>query len=271
MKFLEAKLAGGQRLVLTVEPDAIQNKIAMVKHARPAVKLWTRPYETYELRGRENQEWINAANAEIYPLQGLSRPVGETSAERKAVTRREESREWADTGRRAEGDRACACPWAWDECCSLPAIMETIPAPRAWLQEATTSEPDQDEVMQQFLAADPGANEARRQQIAEQAKSFVREIRRSDQAAKLWIGQIKAETGVYNTAIDYFTNWENPLGKRRSTTAWPACTEAQGDSAKAIQTYREDESPQRHGNLLRARRLEKLSQANPAASKADPD
>jgi tetratricopeptide (TPR) repeat protein len=130
-----------------------------------------------------------------------------------------------------------------------------------WLQEATTSEADQDEVLQQFLSADPGGNEARRQQISEQAKSFVREIRRSDQAAKLWIGQIKAETGEYETAINYFTRWENPLWQMAINYSLARVYEAQGDSAKAIQTYREDESPQRHGNLLRARRLEKLSQA----------
>jgi hypothetical protein len=86
----------------------------------------------------------------------------------------------------------------------------------------------------------------------------VHEFRRADQAAKLWVGQIKAEQGELATAINYFTSWELPEWRPSLNYSLARVYEAQGKLADAILIYRQDDSPQRPGNLLRARWLEKL-------------
>ena len=81
----------------------------------------------------------------------------------------------------------------------------------------------------------------------------------------MWIGQIKAEEGEFETAIAYFTKWENPLWRPSLNYSLARVYEGQGKIAEAIKVYREDDSPQRHGNLLRTesgettRRTKKLS------------
>jgi hypothetical protein len=258
MTFLESRLAGQQRMVLSVLPSAIEEKLAGSMHVRKGTKLWTRPFETFDLRERDDPALAAAAATELYPLQGLQRRIDETASERKALARREESQEWGESLGKPGPRSRVRVPLGVGRMMLLAGNFDREIGAVRYLQQAMASEPEQDEVMQAFLEMEPGANPARRQQIAERAKDVVRELRRSDQAAKLWFGQLKAETGEYKTAIDYFTEWEIPLWRGAIDYSLARVYEAQGDLAKAIQTYREDESPQRTGNLLRARRLEKM-------------
>jgi tetratricopeptide (TPR) repeat protein len=82
------------------------------------------------------------------------------------------------------------------------------------------------------------------------------------QNASLWLGIIAYDEGNYSVAIDYF--------KKRTLEAapdgpWSASAqynlgrayEANGELSKAIEMYEDDDSPQRVGNLLRARALKK--------------
>lgn len=90
------------------------------------------------------------------------------------------------------------------------------------------------------------------------------------QAASFWLGVICFEEGDYPVAIDYFS-------KRTLEAApdspWTAAAqynlarayEATGQLDKAIELYEDDDSPQRHGNRLRARAL-KTRLATTAAS-----
>jgi len=113
---------------------------------------------------------------------------------------------------------------------------------------------------------------------------LVREVRRSDQAATFWLGQVKAaqakvaaaearakaasgdSSGAATlqtvadqeraAAINYFKNFEHNLWRGSVDYNLARIYEEQGQLAEAIELYRLDESPQRTGNLLRARRLE---------------
>jgi len=80
------------------------------------------------------------------------------------------------------------------------------------------------------------------------------------QDASFWIGLIHYEQGNFDVAANWF--------KKRSLDAWPQgpwqagarynlarCKERLGDLSAARELYLIDDSPQRHGNLLRARSL----------------
>ena len=137
-----------------------------------------------------------------------------------------------------------------------------------YLQQATTTESEQE--LTQLMVDDlrnqlADANDpAMQQQLNQRATATVREILRADQAAKLWIGQIKAEMGELETAVKYFTTWESPDWKPTRDYSLARVYEQQGKTADAIRVYQESESPQRHGNLLRSRRLGKLMQEKTA-------
>lgn len=93
---------------------------------------------------------------------------------------------------------------------------------------------------------------------------YMDTARFTKQLAGYWLGLLAYEREDYATAIDYL--------ERRTLAVWPngfvaggawynlgRVYEAQGDTQKAIECYERDESPQRHGNRLRARRLKAAS------------
>jgi tetratricopeptide (TPR) repeat protein len=92
-------------------------------------------------------------------------------------------------------------------------------------------------------------------------------MREGKQNASFWLGLIFFEQQDHANAIDYFA--KRTLGGPRPSP-WAAAArynlartyEAEGDLAKAIELYQSDsDSPQRHGNLLRARWLDEKSPA----------
>ncbi|MGM0486824.1 MAG: tetratricopeptide repeat protein [Planctomycetota bacterium] len=97
----------------------------------------------------------------------------------------------------------------------------------------------------------------------------LRELQvQSKQHASYWIGLLHQQQGNYEIAI----NWLETRSLEKSPEGpWvegarynlARCHEALGHAEKAIKLYRVDDSPQRHGNLLRALRLEQ------PAAKAD--
>jgi len=94
----------------------------------------------------------------------------------------------------------------------------------------------------------------------------------SKQHASYWMGLLHQQQGNYEIAI----NWLETRSLEKSPDGpWvdgarynlARCHEALGRADQAITLYRIDESPQRHGNLLRALRLEQ--QAAPTGPKAE--
>lgn len=90
----------------------------------------------------------------------------------------------------------------------------------------------------------------------------------SKQHASYWIGLVHQQQGNYQIAINWFKTRsleKSPDGPWVDGARYnlARCHEALGDTDKALKLYRIDDSPQRHGNLLRALRLEK------PAAKAD--
>ncbi len=84
--------------------------------------------------------------------------------------------------------------------------------------------------------------------------------------ASYWLGLVHYESGQYEVAADWFRNrtlelaGENPW-KAGARYNLGRCLELQGQSVAARTLYLADKSPQRHGNLLRARWLLDTSSA----------
>ncbi len=84
--------------------------------------------------------------------------------------------------------------------------------------------------------------------------------------ASYWMGLVHYESGQFEVAADWFRNrtlelaGENPW-KAGARYNLGRCLELQGQSVAARTLYLEDKSPQRHGNLLRARWLLDTSSA----------
>jgi tetratricopeptide (TPR) repeat protein len=84
--------------------------------------------------------------------------------------------------------------------------------------------------------------------------------RRTKADASYWLGLLSYDVGNYQVAADWL---ETQIPKANPTSPWTAGArynlarvyEALGKVAEAIALLEEDNSPQRHGNLLRARQL----------------
>ena len=79
--------------------------------------------------------------------------------------------------------------------------------------------------------------------------------------ATYWMGLTHYESGNFAAAVDWLklrTLEASPEGPWAHGARYnlARCYEAMGQPEKAIDLYRKDDSPQRHGNRLRARRLE---------------
>jgi hypothetical protein len=314
MKFLESKLGGKHRLVLSVSPQALQEKLAETKHVRPSVALWTRPYETLVLRQSEDDSTLRNAQRELAPLTELldraailsmsspallnhpaiklwlnlsitreeavrrmaadGIPENEITAAlseatkgrtgvAKATSRREDSPEWAGGRQRPASQANPRVSLGVGRMLQLAGNYDHESGAIYFLLQAMASQSEQDEI-KRALADDlrsrlPRPDDpATRNQIEQIAAIRVADYRRADEAAKLWIGQIKTAQGEFEPAIDYFKRWQNELWQPSFNYSLARVYEAQGNLHEAIALYREDDSPQRHGNLLRARRLEKI-------------
>ena len=85
------------------------------------------------------------------------------------------------------------------------------------------------------------------------------------QHASYWIGLVQQQQRNYSVALNWLkvrTLEKNPNGPWTEGARYnmARCEEALGNLDEAIRLYRIDESPQRHGNLLRAEWVEQRSQ-----------
>ena len=125
MSFLESRLGGNQRMVLTASPSATEKKLERAQHVQSRVSIWKRPYETAALRQTEDDSLLDAARAELFPLQGLVKPDTDMASDKVAGPRG-----IARVARPANAggcELGCECPWAWDVYCNLPATMTMRP------------------------------------------------------------------------------------------------------------------------------------------------
>ncbi len=253
MAILENSLGGDQRVVLTAPASALAEKLKTVEAIGPRVALWPRPYDTAAARAAADDRVRAMAEFEMTPLQQLRRQIMESATDRKVTSRREESAEWS--GQSSERLQRQRIPLGVGRLLQLVGNYSHEDGAVLYLNQAQYSDREQDQMFEAFLSQN---------RSGEEAKVVVKEARRSDSMAKLWLGQIKAEQGELETAVKYFTTWDNPIWKGAVDYNLARVYEAQSKLDQAIKLYQEDESPQRPGNLLRSRRLRTLRESTAA-------
>jgi tetratricopeptide (TPR) repeat protein len=139
-------------------------------------------------------------------------------------------------------------------------LMESRPAERAVEDLPYSKEMQRAAGLEGQLSSKP---EERREQLATYA-SFIQRLRDD---ATYWVGLIQYEKGDYATAIDWLkdrtleSSHENPWipGARYNLAR---CYEALEQYDDAIRLYRQSDSPQRLGDLLRAKQLAERSRTS---------
>lgn len=230
MMLVERKLQGDQKLVLTAAPSQLARKLR--KQSLPDAQIWTVPYRAFvfdRLRSRHprlssklmNQLAVYAGPlplfaARMHHIRGdLDTDPTKRGAKSFYLACRKPDREIEAIGKSAEARRQ---------------IAESMGAQ------------DQPELQQQLIA--------QIQSIARQAK----------QQATYWLGLVAFEEEQYGVAVDYLrdrTLKDEPHGRWSNSARYNLARtfEAAGQYEQAISLLQSDDSPQKHGNLLRARRL----------------
>jgi tetratricopeptide (TPR) repeat protein len=235
MALLESQLAGDQSVVLSVDAQALAERLRGVKHVSE-VRLWPLPYERLAEQarlGRKGRERL-AADFEpfIVPFPRQSKKklefvpalwkgrvlhlMGQFSGERGAMR-------YYQLSRPSDADIERGLGFSQEDMEDLQGKF----SPDEW-------------------------------QHAGNRYALLAPIAKHD--ASYWLGLVAYERGNYKTAADYFTkrtldvNAESPW-RAGAVYNLARAQEALDLTEGAVSLYRDYGSPQRHGNLLRARWL----------------
>ncbi|MBM3998193.1 MAG: tetratricopeptide repeat protein [Planctomycetes bacterium] len=250
MRLIESGLAGDHRMTLATRPSDTRSALSGLRGIS-AVAVWRVPLETelFELaltEARRRDSRLDAAYQwQMALFQGLS-PLPQA---RQLHFRRQFDREDEKAG-------------------AIVKYMD-LRASEADIERLAT---DPDQQMAHGLrraAAEP--EEAWRERVSRGQLL----LRTGKQHASYWLGIAHYEQGEYETAVNWFakrTLDESPNSPWAPGARYHVgrCFEMLGKFAEARAQYLLDESPQRHGNLLRSRwiRLHKLTDAPPAGDSA---
>lgn len=246
MKVLEGHLDAAHEMVLTTAPTRIKRALEALKIIH-AVQLWAVPLEAEIYR--EVHAVAAANNAQIGAMDFTDHGILTLGLNPVVMGRRQHLR----GNFQGQGDIKGAIT-RYLEARSSNAAIEAMSASEVARKEMGLVKPQDmpERVWQERIQ--------REQFLHIQAK----------QDASFWIGLIQYEQGNYDVASNWF--------KKRTLDAWPGCPWETGakynlarckeqlgqlDEARAL--YLIDDSPQRHGNLLRARQLEAKIAGNRAA------
>ena len=249
MRVLERNLVGDRRLVLATSPSQVARALADVEGIQ-SVRLWNVPWETIMYRGAlEKKVKINRdAALAIYAAEGPFSRLNSLVEGRQRQLRGALEVEESDRG-------------------AIGYYMDARVSDAQINQIATSPE------LQDFLGITeslPPDEESRQQALALITADYFR-IKRT---AGYWLGQVHLEHSRFHDAKYWFEKtreaepggWWEPGARYNLARAH----ESLGDVSRAIELYRGDDSPQRHGNLLRARMLQQPASQSPAGTSDSP-
>jgi tetratricopeptide (TPR) repeat protein len=277
MKVLESQLAGNERMVLSIEPEQIAERLKGLAHLAKNIRLWTMPQGTYALRDGQDQNprpgFVAAKAEEFAPfaVPGYFGGTGQHAGAQQLLLD-----ELMNEGENKVANRAN------HPTRQLRKIIFPLWAGRLL---HFRGECDGETGAKHFyILARPGedqmADHVRElvQTYEEEnnrpapVQKYIAAVFRRKQDATYWLGLISYDEKEYTAAEDYF--------ERLTLKVWPTgpwtdgarynlarTYEADGRAADAIKIYEADDSPQRFGNHLRARRLKAAPPASSATAK----
>ncbi len=254
MKLLESNLVGHNRLVLSVDPSALAEKLHGVKQVSE-VKLWPLPYETLLARSSLPPAVERAAQLQRVPFAIPAEP------EKPAANQSQDQRR-----------QHPILPLRIGRLLQLRGMFGNIDAQRPQAQRGQ----ELSEIVERgakfyYLEAIPTQEQLANISLMQRegreiipgrvlTKEFVDAYQRMRDDAAFWLGLISFEQGAYQTAAQYFgpmTLDAYPNGPWTNGARYnlARCYEALGRLPEAIELYEADKSPQRYGDRLRADRL----------------
>jgi hypothetical protein len=236
MALLESQLAGDQKVVLSVDASALAKRLRDYKHVTDA-QIWTLPYERLAAQAKLGVKGKQRLAAEFEPfVVPFPREVKKKVEMVPAL--------WKGRVLHLLGEFAGEAGAMRYYQISRPSESGLARGP-AILQEERTD-------LRGKVTDDEWRQAANRySQLAPVAK----------QDASYWLGLIAFENQIYTTAADYFAKRTidadvNSPWRAGALYNLARAEEALDQTDDAVSLYREIDSPQRHGNLLRARWLE---------------
>jgi len=247
MRLIDSQRAGGQQLVLSANPSGLAERLRQCSEISN-VELWRTPYETWvyrtalSLRSPQDPELIRRLMLDEWIFDGQAPLV----LARQLHFRGRFENEGQKEGAKAKYFAACLSKADIDR-------IETSPELQRRLGIVRNRENDQ-----QWQAV-----------LQTQKLLFIRAKRN----ASYWLGLIHYETGgsQYEPALYWLKTRTLEAAENGPWTAGARYNlsrvyEATGDLREARNMLLLDDSPQKHGNLLRARFLRKKLEAQEEAS-----
>ena len=236
MKLVEQNLTAEDQMVLAVSASDIKREAEQCRGVK-TVRLWAVPFETnmyqqaraFMIASSPELKWQDFLEHGVF--QGLSTVV-------------RGRRQFLLGNLDKKGDNLGAAGYL---------LM-------ARMSDEQIEEIEKSRKLQESLGLEmtPGMNERDWQQRIRQVKRLQVE---SKEHASYWLGLTHMERGDYDVAVNWLktrTLESDPEGPWTNGARYnlARCYEELGRTSEAIQLYRIDESPQRHGNLVRAQQLE---------------
>jgi hypothetical protein len=218
---VESALSGKQQLGLTVHPSKLAEQLKPAKHVE-GVELWLLPYQRLVQHARPSKDAVQAMRTEMRPFM-IGIPPFPADA---ATLRRARVLHLLGKHTGAEG--------------AIAAYQHARPPQRDL----------------QAMLDDKRVPPANRPQV----EAIIGVMQTAKDNASYWLGLIAFERQDYATAIDYFQKRTLDARPKGPWTAGARYNlgrtfEAMGKMDEAGHQYEAGQSPQRHGNLLRARWL----------------
>lgn len=240
MKVLEVNLNAESQMVLTTSPTGTKRKLESCEGVKD-VRLWAVPFETAMYQGSFQMllQQDEQANQQEFLRHGIFLGLTELAKGRRKHL----------LGEFGSTDTSKGATARYIESRLANASLENLDS-------------SEKAKMQLGIRRQKGMSEFAWSNLLQREKTLRVQAK---QNASYFLGLIHFEKGNYDVASKWFTT--------RTLDAYPdgpwtegarcnlaRCNEAMGNLEEARRLYQIDESPQRHGSLLRARRLEQLNQ-----------
>ena len=242
MKMLEAALTGKQQVVLTCQPSMLEKDLRKCKHVS-GVSIWRISLEAvvFQIAQGMLRQSNPAAMTEHQRVLFIFFPPHPLAEARHLQFE-------GQFDQQGEDDRPGSCQ-----------IYARLRLPDKAIESLETSSD-----ARQILGVNDAMLSKDKKQRQTQLEDSMRIARLLKSHATYWIGLSHLDAGDYGAAAQWFkerTLEGNPDSPWRSGARYNLgrCYEEVGKWQAAREVYLADDSPQRHGNLLRARWLEEKS------------
>ena len=239
---VEARLTGEEKLALSVDASGLSERLASCQHVGE-IKLWPLPYERLQALAIRSSLGVKQLAGEFQVLMAFYDHVVKKKVEFSMGLWRGRVQHLLG---RFSGDNSANYYYQL-------ARMSDADINGRVAQQSAPQQGDTTEIVLQ------------RQQEWEQIGEQYRAAKRN---ASYWLGLVAYERENYPTAIDYFARRTLEASPDGPWTAGARYNlgrtyEALGKREEAIAAYVSDDSPQRFGSLLRAKRLKSEAAAQP--------